>query len=91
MYSKRTILKNRTGLHARPASDFVNTAKNFNSKITIMRVGEEDERANAKSIIMLLSLGLAQGETVEVAAEGEDETKAVDTLIELIDSGFGEL
>lgn len=90
MYTKSTTVKNRTGLHARPASDFVNTAKNFKSKINLWRPDEEDETANAKSIVMLLSLGFGQGETVVVSADGEDEIQAVDTLVELIDSGFGE-
>ena len=91
MYSKKTIVKNCTGLHARPASDFVSAAGKFKStKITIKRAGE-DEEANAKSIVMLLSLGLSQGEEVEIVAKGEEEVEAVDTLIALIDGGFGEL
>lgn len=89
MYSKTTIIKNCTGLHARPASEFVGCAGKFGSKITIKRIGDTTE-ANAKSIIMLLSLGLAQGTEVEIRANGEDETEAVDTLIALINSGFGE-
>ena len=51
---------------------------------------EEDDEANAKSIIFLLSLGLCQGEEVEITAKGDDEQEAVDALIALIDSGFGE-
>ena len=62
----------------------------FESKIKIRRVGEEDEEADAKSIIFLLSLGLCQGEEVEIIAKGADEQEAVDSLIALIDSGFGE-
>ena len=89
MYSRKTVIKNRTGLHARPASDFIAAAGKFKSKITIKRVGDEDE-ANAKSIVMLLSLGLGQGTEIELAARGEDEIDAVDALIALIDSGFGE-
>lgn len=91
MYTRQTVIKHRTGLHARPASDFVNTAKGFNSKISIWRIGEDDDKVNAKSIIRLLSLGLGLDETVVVEAEGEDEVMSVDTLIALIDSGFGEL
>ena len=64
-------------------------AGKFSSSITIRRVDEEDDEANAKSIIFLLSLGLCQGEAVEITAKGDDE-QAVKTLIELIDSGFGE-
>ena len=89
MYSRKTVVKNRTGLHARPASDFIAAAGKFKSKITIKRVGEEDE-ANAKSIVMLLSLGLSQGTEIEIAARGEDEVDAVDALVALVESGFGE-
>jgi phosphocarrier protein len=90
MVAKKTVIKNKTGLHARPASEFVQAATKFKSNINIRRVAEEDDEANAKSIIFLLSLGLCQGEEVEVSADGEDENEAVDALIALIDSGFGE-
>jgi phosphocarrier protein len=90
MYARSTTVANRTGLHARPASDFIACASKFKSKITIKRVDEDDE-ANAKSIVMLLSLGLGQGTEVLLTAKGEDEVEAVDTLIELIDSKFGEV
>ena len=90
MYSKKTTVRNRTGLHARPASDFVSAAGKFKStKITIKRPGGGEE-ANAKSIVMLLSLGLAQGEEVELIGNGAEEVEAVDSLIALINSGFGE-
>lgn len=90
MYAKKTTIKNRTGLHARPASDFVSAAGKFkDTKITIKRAGE-DEEANAKSIVMLLSLGLSQGEEIELTGKGEEEVEAVDSLVALIESGFGE-
>ncbi|MVB10110.1 Phosphocarrier protein HPr [Caprobacter fermentans] len=92
MYSKKTVIANPTGLHARPASDFIAAAGKFSSKIRISRVAgdPEEDAANAKSIISLLSLGLAQGEEVEVFADGADEKQAVDDLVALIDSKFGE-
>lgn len=89
MVKRTTTIVNATGLHARPASDFVKAAGKFDSKIMIKRVGEEDE-ANAKSIVFLLSLGLAKGTEVEISANGPDEQLAVDTLVEMIESGFGE-
>lgn len=89
MYSKKTTIQNRTGLHARPASDFIGCASKFKSKIVIKKISD-DEEANAKSIVMLLSLALGQGEEVEISAKGEDEVEAVDALISLIDSKFGE-
>ena len=91
MYRKNTVVTNRTGLHARPASDFIQVAKKFSSKITIMNLeAPEDGPVNAKSIVMLLSLGLSMGTHVEIAAEGEDEEQAVKSLIDFIDSGCGE-
>lgn len=89
MYSKKTTIQNRTGLHARPASDFIGCASKFKSKIVIKKISD-DEEANAKSIVMLLSLALGQGEEVEISAKGEDEVEAVDALVSLIDSKFGE-
>ena len=83
MYSKQIKIQNKTGLHARPASEFVSQAGKFKSKIELQRVGEED-KYNAKSIIMLMSLGLAQGERAILSAEGEDEKEAVDALAELV-------
>lgn len=83
MYSREITVVNDTGLHARPASDFVGLAGTFQSKIELQRLGEED-RYNAKSIIMLLSLGLAQGEKAILSAEGADEKEAVDALAELV-------
>lgn len=91
MYTRTTTIMNATGLHARPASDFVALASKFKSYILIRRKGaDEDEDGNAKSIVNLLALGLAQGEEVELEANGEDEKSAVDSLIDLIDSKFGE-
>jgi len=81
---------NKSGLHARPASDFVKEAAKFNSKITIKRL-DEDEEANAKSIVFLLSLGISQGTEVEISALGDDEQQAADALAAMIESGFGEL
>jgi len=90
MYSKVVSIVNATGLHARPASLFVNEAKNFKSKVTIKKAGTDADPANAKSIILLLALALAAGTEIEIAADGEDEVQAVDTLVKLVESGFGE-
>lgn len=90
MYSKQTILVNACGLHARPAAQFVKLAKDFSSKITVRNVKPDSVPGNAKSMIMVLSQALCQGSTVEICAEGADEKEAVDLLIALIDSGFGE-
>lgn len=89
MVKKQTTIINKTGLHARPASEFVAAATKFKSKITIKRIDSEKE-ANVKSIIFVLSLGLTRGTQVEISASGEDEAEAVDTLVALIETGFGE-
>lgn len=89
MYRKETKVVNETGLHARPASDFVVAAKGFQSSITIRKL-PDGAAVNAKSIVRLLGEGIAKGTDIEIAAEGEDETTAVDSLVALIQSGFGE-
>lgn len=88
MYSIDIKIQNKTGLHARPASEFVGLAGKYRSEITLKRPDEEDVY-NAKSIIMLLALGLAQGEEAILAAEGPDEQDAVEALAALV-AGFTE-
>lgn len=91
MYEKRTVVKNRTGLHARPAAAFISKAKEFTSRVKIANVTEDpQERVNAKSIVAVLSLSVGQGAEVEITAEGPDEAEAVNALVALIDSGFDE-
>lgn len=89
MYEKTTKIVNPTGLHARPASDFAKAAAKFKSQITISNLAS-GASCNAKSVIMLLTLGLANGAKVKINAIGEDEQNAVDNLVALIDSGIGE-
>ena len=90
MVSRQKVVINTSGLHARPASDFVMTAKTFSSNITIRNIDSGGRAVSAKSILRLLAEGMTQGTRVEIAAEGEDEQSAVDALTALIDSGFGE-
>jgi len=91
MCKKTTTVINQRGLHARPGSDFVNAAKDFKSKITIRRLDEDDDPVNAKSIAFVLSLGISKGVEIELAADGEDEQQAVDSLVSMINEGFGDL
>ena len=88
MITKSVTIKNATGLHARPASEFVQMAKSFQSSILICREGEQP--TSAKSVILLLSHGFCQGERVYISTEGEDAEEAVNALVVLINSGFGE-
>ena len=90
MYKGTATIVNPTGLHARPAADFVSLAKSFVSDIQIKDLTTEEAAVNAKSIIRVLTLGLSKGKHVEISASGDDETEAVSRLIALIQSGFGE-
>ncbi len=85
MVSKQIKIVNKTGLHARPASEFVALSAKFSAKIELQRVGEED-LYNGKSIIMLLALGLEQGEEAILFADGEDEAAALEELSALVAS-----
>ncbi|EDS71464.1 HPr family phosphocarrier protein [Anaerofustis stercorihominis] len=87
MYSKNVTITNPTGLHARPASQFVQTAAKFASEILLVKNGNE---INAKSIMGVMAGGLSQGTEIEIRANGADEQEAVDTLAALIENGFGE-
>ena len=84
-------LINVSGLHARPASDFLKLAKSFQSKIIVRSADAPDEDAvNAKSIVMILSQGFCKGTTIVISADGNDEQAAVSALAALVASGFGE-
>ena len=80
---KRVTLKNKHGLHARPATVFVEMAKKFKSDVTISHNGQE---VDAKSIISILTLGLGQGAKITVKAVGKDAQKAADDLANLVKS-----
>jgi phosphotransferase system HPr (HPr) family protein len=80
-------LKNKVGLHARPAALFVQTASRFKSTITV-KVGAAT--ANAKSILNILTLGAGSGSVITVVAEGEDADQALMALKELNARNFGE-
>jgi len=75
------------GLHARPATFFVQNAHKFKSSIW---VESGDRKVNAKSLLGVLSLGIAKGMTISLIADGYDEEDALDELEKLIDSGIGE-
>lgn len=83
MVEKKVRVVNKTGLHARPATQFVEKARQFKSKIVIEKNGS---KADAKSILGILSLGLSQGTEIKILAAGEDEQEAVEELVELLNS-----
>lgn len=87
MFVKEVEVKNQVGLHARPATFFIQKANEYKSSIWVEK---EDRRVNAKSLLGILSLGIIGGTSIKIIADGEDETEAVEGLIVLVDSGFSE-
>ena len=87
MITREVTINNQVGLHARPATFFIQKANEFKSVIWIEK---EDRRVNAKSLLGVLSLGIVKGKTVSIIADGVDEIQAVDTLADLIDREFAE-
>ena len=82
------VIENKYGLHARPATQFVETASRFNCEVTILKDGEE---VNGKSIMGLMMLGAEMGSKLTVRCSGSDDALAcLDSLLALVDSKFGE-
>ena len=85
MYTQEITVTNEVGLHAKPATYFIQKANEFQSGIWV----EKDERrVNAKSLLGILSLGIVQGTKITLIADGSDEEAAVNTLAELVNSGL---
>jgi phosphocarrier protein len=87
MYSKTITVNNQVGLHARPATFFIQKANEFKSSIWIER---EERKVNAKSLLGVLSLGIIKGTDIVIGAEGADEEQAVLALEKLIETNFKE-
>lgn len=87
MVTKEVVINNQVGLHARPATFFIQKANEFKSSIWIEK---DDRRVNAKSLLGVLSLGIVKGTAVNLIADGPDEADAIGTLAELIASDFTE-
>ncbi len=87
MYVKDVTVQNQVGLHARPATFFIQKANEFKSSIWVEK---EDRRVNAKSLLGVLSLGIMGGTDIRIIAGGVDETQAVDELVHLVESGFSD-
>lgn len=87
MTKKTTTIKNRAGIHARPATLIVKEASRFKSNVYIEK---GSERINAKSILNILTLGGTYNSEITIIADGEDEVEAVDSLISLVDNKFEE-
>lgn len=87
MYIKTITVNNQVGLHARPATFFIQKANEFKSSIWIEK---EDRKVNAKSLLGVLSLGIVKGTDIDIGAEGVDEQEAVEALRQLIETNFRE-
>lgn len=87
MVVKDVMVENQVGLHARPATFFIQKANEYKSSIWVEK---EERRVNAKSLLGVLSLGIVGGTSIRIIADGSDEQQAVDGLVKLINSGFNE-
>ena len=87
MYVKDVTVQNQVGLHARPATFFIQKANEFKSSIWVEK---EERRVNAKSLLGVLSLGIMGGTDIRIIADGSDEESAVESLVKLVQSGFAE-
>lgn len=87
MFVKDVVVQNQVGLHARPATFFIQKANEFKSAIWVEK---EERRINAKSLLGVLSLGIMGGAQIRIIAEGSDEEEAVTEIAKLVDSGFAE-
>jgi len=87
MVSKEIVVQNQVGLHARPATFFIQKANEFTSSIWIAK---DERKVNAKSLLGVLSLGITRGTSVSITADGADEEAAIDALTSLVASNFAE-
>ena len=87
MYSQEAVVNNQVGLHARPATYFIQKANEFKSGIWVEK---EERRVNAKSLLGVLSLGIVKGTAITLIADGPDAKEAVEALAQLVDNQLGE-
>ena len=87
MCVKEVVVQNQIGLHARPATFFIQKANEFKSSIWVEK---DDRRVNAKSLLGVLSLGIIGGTSIKIIADGTDEKDAIAALVALVESGFND-
>ena len=90
MISIEIQVENPSGLHARPATLFTEAAAGFQSRITVENIDRGSRAVDAKSILMLLTIGVVSGHCIRISADGPDAEAAVETLRELVATGLGE-
>lgn len=87
MLSRTITVQNQVGLHARPATFFIQKSNEFKSSIWIQK---DERKVNAKSLLGVLSLGITKGTEIEIITDGVDEEEAINALEALIDSNFSD-
>lgn len=87
MIEREVTVRNRAGLHTRPASMLVRTASQFEAEVFLRR---DNYEINGKSVIGVMTLAAEQGATLDLIVEGEDEEAAADAIADLFEDGFGE-
>ena len=88
--SRDIVVSNKLGLHARPAMQFVDLANQFKSDVVVKKGGEEPAEADGKSVMQMIILAATEGTPLTIEATGEDAELAVNKLVELFESKFGE-
>ncbi|MHC1783087.1 MAG: HPr family phosphocarrier protein [Anaerolineaceae bacterium] len=88
MVINQISLKNGSGLHARPASDFVREASKFTSEVLIRNINSSTDWVDAKSILSILTLGIENHHKIEIKAAGPDEKEALKSLTDLVENNF---
>lgn len=87
MIERKVTIRNRAGLHTRPASQIVKTASQFDADVFLRR---DNYEINGKSVIGVMTLAAEQGATLTLVVDGDDEAEAAEALTELFEDGFGE-
>jgi len=90
MCEKNVTIINEAGIHARPAGNFVKMAKQYQSRIMIRNLTSDSYPVSAKSISLVLTLGLTKGTSMAITADGPDDEEAVDVLASFVEQGCGE-
>ena len=87
MIQREVTITNSSGLHARAATFFIQKANSYRSGVWVVK---DDRKVSAKSLLGVLSIGIAKGMTITLVADGDDEQSAIEGLVELIESGFND-
>lgn len=88
--SRDVVIRNKLGLHARPAMQFVDVASQFSSSVRVEAMGEEPGQADGKSVMQMIILAAVEGTPMRITAEGEDAEAAVERLVKLVNDKFDE-